>query len=87
METALVLVQISLGLLFGGVLVLSGLALSPYVKSGNSALVAFTLFWVFNSNWFTHEGQETFRIERKRVLIVVGLNIASLIGWRIPQTK
>ena len=69
---ALVLLQVVLGFSVGAVAVWSGLTLSPYVVSGKSALVAFTLFWAFNPNWFTAEGQEVFRKERKRVAIVVG---------------
>ena len=85
METILILLFIFSGFLFGGVLVWSGLTLSQYVKSGKSALVAFTLFWVFNPDWFTPEGQETFRAERKRVLIVFATSAGALIGWKILQ--
>ena len=83
METALVLLFLFSSFLFGGVLIWSGLTMSQFVKSGNSAIVAFTMFWVFNSDWFTPEGQETFRTERKRVLLVFGLNIGALIGLAI----
>ncbi len=87
METALVLLFIVSGLLLGGVLIWSGLAMSPFVKSGNSTLIAFTLFWIFNSNWFTPEGQETFRVERKRVLLVLGLNVFALISWKFFKAE
>ena len=83
METALILLFLLSSFLFGGVLIWSGLTMSQYVKSGNSGLVGFTMFWVFNSDWFTPEGQETYRIERKRVLLFFGITIAAFIGLAI----
>ncbi|MBT3044314.1 MAG: hypothetical protein G8D89_19960 [gamma proteobacterium symbiont of Clathrolucina costata] len=78
MEVLIVIANVSISLFAGFVWVWSGITLSRYVKEGKSALVGFTWFWIFNPEWFTEEGQATFRKERMR--FVSAMLLVTILG-------
>jgi len=80
MEVLIIITYTAISLFTGIIYLWSGITISRYVKEGKSAVVAFTLFWIFNPGWFTEEGQKTFRKERKRLVSSIFLAAFLMFG-------
>jgi len=65
----LTLIYIFSSFIVAGIWLWSAITISPYVRKGKSAMVAFTMYWIFNPGWFTEEGKEVFQRERRRVAL------------------